>query len=140
MKRALLALAAAVALAACGGDEGGSEGSDAGAERAARGALADTVPVALGEYFIDMPDTLPTAVRALEVTNHGIEAHDLWIRPREADSVVASTSAPLDPGETRTLPLALEPGRYYLNCELANHEGRGMHRTVVVAAERRGEG
>lgn len=139
MKRALLALAAAVALAGCGGGEAGSEGSDAGAERAAGPALADTVPVALGEYFVDMPDTLSTDVRALEVTNHGIEAHDLWIRPREADSVVASTSAPLDPGETRTLPLALEPGRYYLNCGLANHEGRGMHRTVVVAAERRGE-
>lgn len=130
--RAVLVLLLAAA-AGCGGEPPESgDGSEAASDPA-----PDTARVFLGEYFIDMPDTLARGVEALEVTNDGMHVHDLWVRPEKGDSALSSFATPLDPGETRVLPLDLEPGRYYLNCQVANHEGRGMYHTVVVAPEGR---
>lgn len=138
--RALLLLGLAAAVA-CGGPD--ARYDEAGNDRASEtpeGALSDTVDVVLGEYFIDMPDTLPTGVRALRISNEGMHVHDLWIHLRGSDSILAYLETPLDPGAEGALPLSLEPGRYYANCRVANHEGRGMYHTFVVAPGPGGDG
>ncbi len=130
-----LAAAVIVVVAACGGEPPaqGDPSGDPGATPPP--PTPDTVRVHLGEYFIDMPDTLTPRVRALRVTNDGMHVHDLWVRPERGDSALTAFATPLDPGESRNLPLDLAPGRYYLNCQVANHEGRGMYHTLVVVPE-----
>ena len=94
----------------------------------------DTIDVALLEYAIGIPGTLPAGELILTLSNQGFEDHNLRFFLIEADSVVWETASDVVAGETRVVELELEPGRYTVMCDVAGHDTRGMQITVNVEA------
>jgi plastocyanin len=131
---ALLAVAVALALAACGEDRG--EGlrttpASVGTGATTFGAEADvTVPVSLTDF------RLPRNVRvrrggliAFEATNDGQAPHALAI----IGPAGQARTQTLKPGERTTVEVRLPPGTYKWYCPVADHERRGMVGRVRVA-------
>lgn len=109
-------------LAACGGD--GDEG----------GAGREAIAVTETDFEITPRDaaiTEPGEFR-FRVENSGQSAHGLAIEG-------AGEMAPIEPGETGTLDVALEEGAYTWYCQVGDHRARGMEGAVRVGAPR-GEG
>ena len=63
---------------------------------------------------------------SLTVTNDGEDDHDLTV----AGPAGSVGQVLLGPGETATLRVDLEPGRYRLYCSLPGHEALGMATTI----------
>jgi outer membrane protein assembly factor BamB len=97
-------------------------------------ANANEVEVTETDGRIDMPDELPAGVTAFIVTNDGPSVHNFQIANEELNNVFAMD---LQPGETRTMVVDLEPGVYRVWCPVDNHAALGMDRqlTVVPAEE-----
>lgn len=112
------------------GEGGPADGPGSAPER------GDTVLVVMDEYVIDMPLTLPAGHVAFRVRNAGFEEHNFELL--QGDSLLLSFENPLNPAQTRTLEITLEPGRYDVLCTVSGHEGRGMQEVLTVTAQ--GEG
>lgn len=111
---------------------GASEGSPDGGAGDGEGALVqgDTIFVYMDEYFIDMPLTLPPGDVVFEVRNAGFEEHNFELLRN--DSLLYSFEDPLNPAQTRSLEVTLEPGEYDVLCTVSGHEGRGMQEVLTV--------
>lgn len=111
-----LALFAAFVLAACGGD-------DAPADQAAAGS----VTIEADDLFFD-PDAVTITAGGAEVTlvNVGAVEHDLLVEGEATDPIH------VDPGETATGTIDLEPGTYTFYCDIPGHRAAGMEGTFTV--------
>lgn len=119
MRRLLLLLG--ILVVSCSGGAGGSGGYQ------------------LGEYFINGPTTLAEGTDAITVSNTGEFPHTLVVSTPDG-SVVTATDLVM-PGDSLSIPLALEPGTYQFTCrivgqgsdgQLIDHFERGMHTTVAI--------
>ena len=112
-------------LSGCGDDDD-DDNDDAGTTPAAG---AQTVEVTLTEFAIEMPSTIPAGPVAFVVTNNGTVEHNFEV---EGEGIEEEFDENLQPGETQTLEVELEPGTYEVYCPVGNHEGQGMTTEVTV--------
>jgi hypothetical protein len=119
LARAVLRLVAAAALAAA-------------PAHAAAQAAPRTIPVRLGEYRIEIPDTVKEGQVVLAVTNAGQQAHAFIVRGHRA----LVRTPQLQPGQTFNVPMRLVVGDYLMYCSLKNdageHRKMGMEKRVEV--------
>jgi plastocyanin len=87
-----------------------------------------TVEVELGEWYVDMPTTIPAGPLTLNVTNAGNMVHTLAI---QGEGI--SLGENLGAGESATMQIDLEPGTYTFICPIAGHAELGM--TIQVTVE-----
>jgi uncharacterized cupredoxin-like copper-binding protein len=122
-------------LAACGdddddnNDDGNGEPTATTAAGGAGSGEANTVQVSLTEFAIDMPDTLPAGPTTFEVTNDGTVEHNFEV---EGEGIEEEFEANLQPGETMTLEIDLQPGAYNVYCPVGDHHDQGMHVELTV--------
>ncbi len=118
------AIAATVALAACGGGGGGDGGANGGED----GGSAQTLSVKASEFKFE-----PNALQApagtdvtISLTDVGTIEHDLTID--EAGLKIA-----VKPGETKTGTFNLEAGTYTFYCSVPGHREAGMEGSLTVS-------
>ena len=92
-------------------------------------ASGDTVAVSLSEFVIDMPSELPAGPTTFEVTNDGTFPHSFEI---EGQGIEEELEANLEPGQSGTLEVDLEPGTYEVYCPVGNHADQGMTLELTV--------
>lgn len=142
----VVALLAVLALAGCSpGESGDGEGAALPGEPA-------TVEIGMDEYAFDVPDQVPVGRVTLEAHNRGDEPHDLVLVPLPGDADLADlldaptpvavppthVISPHEPGDTATVAVDLEPGRYGLVCFVEDADGtphhlHGMHAQFTVS-------
>lgn len=95
------------------------------------------VVVTLEEYRL-VPDRIRVRPGQPSITfvlrNEGRFAHNFRVRGPGVDAAASK----FGPGRTVRLEVALPPGEYHISCPLSNHDQRGMHGTLLVAADRKG--
>lgn len=146
---ALVVPAASVLTLACGGGSSGqptqaatSTAAKPAAQAQARGG---SVAVALSEWAVK---STPAQAKAGQVTftarNVGQAPHELVVlrTDKRADALGGSTEAPepgkvgaasdIQPGASKPLSVALEPGHYVLLCNLPGHYSQGMRADFTV--------
>lgn len=118
--------------AACGGGEDGGGDEQATAERDSNGPglRGDTLVVELGDFYIEIPDTLPAGELHVVARNRGVEDHNLEII-RDSE-LLWEFDQVIGPGRTQQAVLDLEPGEYRVVCTVSGHDGRGMTTRVTV--------
>jgi uncharacterized cupredoxin-like copper-binding protein len=92
-------------------------------------AQDNTVQVGLSEFTIDMPASLSAGMTTFEIANNGTFEHNFVI---EGQGVNQSLDANLQPGESGTLEVDLQPGDYVVYCPIANHREQGMEVQLTV--------
>ncbi len=113
---------------------GPSDSASTAGPRCSRGRCTPLLPRRLGvdenEYSL-LATHNPVAAGRVEfnVTNFGMDAHDLSIRTIEGRLL---SSTPLASGDTRVYTVVLSPGTYTLYCSLPDHEALGMRATLVT--------
>ncbi len=90
---------------------------------------AGTVDVELSEYVIRMPESIQSGPTEFVVTNAGTEEHNFEI---EGQGIEEELETNLQPGETGTLQVDLEPGTYTIYCPVNDHREHGMELTLTV--------
>ena len=138
MPRKLLATVLVVVplvLAACGDDDedtttsAASDTTTATTEATTPSGGGETVAISETEYEIAPPDpTVKAGSVTFEVTNDGSTIHDLEI---EGDGVEEKT-ATIQPGDSDSLTVDLQPGSYKLYCTIDGHEDLGMTGELTV--------
>lgn len=116
----LLLLAAGLAASCGGGGERGGGGGQPG------GGAGEVVTVTELEWAIQLPSEIPSGAVTFSVKNDGAVEHNL---------VIQETEQRLDgiqPGQTRTLQVTLQPGTYNIVCDIPGHSEAGMKTTVTV--------
>jgi plastocyanin len=95
-------------------------------------AESETVSVTEGEMFIELSeDSLSAGTYTFEVTNTGRMPHDFVV---ELDGDDVAGTQVLQPGQSATLEVALDPGDYVFYCSVGAHRTAGMEFPVTVAA------
>ncbi len=137
MKRVFVSIALAGALAT----------AVFGIARASAATVAGpaTVKVALVEFKVIAPATIKAGRVRLSVTNKGQLHHQLVVLRTPTPAAKLATNgmtavetgkvgeiAMLEPGQTRTLTLRLEPGHYVLLCNLPGHYKAGQRADLAV--------
>jgi uncharacterized cupredoxin-like copper-binding protein len=121
--------------AGCGDDDDDDNGDDTTGTTATAGGAspavggATTVNVTLTEYRIEMPDELAAGTVTFTIANNGSEAHNFEI---EGQGVEEKLENNLEPGQTATLEVTLEPGEYEIYCPVEGHDELGMRKDVEV--------
>lgn len=119
-----LVLSATLALVACGpteDDEGATEGTPP--------AGGTAVEVVLTEYQIDMPASIPAGMITFDVANSGEMTHSFEV---EGNGVEESLEDDLEPNQTASLEVELEPGTYTVYCPIGDHADQGMELELTV--------
>lgn len=123
--RSLVALAAAAALtlAACGGEGSGEAANDGG-----EGSDAPQVHLVATEYEFS-PSSLTAAAGSVTVhlENQGAIEHDFTIEGMDEISVHA------DPGQSASYDYELDAGTYTFYCSIPGHRETGMEGTLEVS-------
>ncbi len=137
---AVLFLVLGLAVVACGDDDD----DDGGA------AKGTTVKTTLSDFKIDLASNSgPAGSFTFELKNNGPEEHEFVVfktdlahdkLPVTDDKVPEETEGlnlideeeDIPNGESRTLTVDLEPGKYVLICNLLSHYGQGMHAAFTV--------
>ena len=148
---ALGAVVLALALAGCGGDSPTASGSSAatggasssvpttaaagGWTAASAGtpdtAAAATVTATESEFAIDLSRRqLPAGAYTVTVTNSGKGTHSLTIK---GPGGVDVTSKTLHGGESTTMTVTLQSGKYEVYCPIGNHRSMGMDTSLTVS-------
>lgn len=92
---------------------------------------AETVGAQLVDFAIELDeDGFDAGTYEFEVVNEGDASHDFVVELDGAD--VAATQV-LQPGQSETLTVDLEPGSYVFCCSVGNHRAMGMEVSVEVA-------
>jgi len=107
--------------------EGLSGGGDDDAASEEEAASGDAVAVSLREFMIDMPAELPAGATTFEITNEGEFPHNF-----EIEGVTDGFDDNLEPGDSGTLELDLEPGTYEIYCPVGDHAAQGMMLELTV--------
>ncbi|MFW2512397.1 plastocyanin/azurin family copper-binding protein [Demequina sp. SO4-13] len=138
---AAVATIAAVALSACGSSGGGdvvdlgtgnsapastpepTGGTGGGAEE-----QAALVAVSAFEYGYQLVAPIEAGRYTFEMFNDGDMQHDLVLEGEDARGATAI----INPGETDSFTVDLEPGTYTLYCSVGAHRAQGMEVTFTV--------
>jgi uncharacterized cupredoxin-like copper-binding protein len=88
-----------------------------------------TVQVSLVDGTIEMPSELPAGPTIFEITNNGTGEHGFDI---EGAGVEAMLEPTLQPGESGTLEVDLQPGTYTAYCPVDDHRSQGMEIELTV--------
>jgi len=127
-------------LAACGGDddEDTTAASDTTTEETtadeattdeAAGGGGETISISETEFALDPSDaTVAAGPVSIDVSNDGGTVHNLEV---EGDGIEEITSD-LQPGDSETLELELEPGTYRWYCAIGDHAAQGMDGKLTV--------
>jgi plastocyanin len=114
MRGRLIAVAAVAVLSvSCGGGDTGGDGGDGGGG-------ATTLSMTDNAFN---PASLTVAPGTISVTNDGATLHNLTIEEAGIDEDV-------QPGQSTTVDIDLEPGEYEMVCEY--HVAQGMTGTLTV--------
>ena len=91
------------------------------------------VLVQAANFFYSLSQrSLDAGEETIELANRGEDAHNLNLQ-REGAAGEPILAFPETPSfSNATLQFDLEPGTYKLWCSLPEHEGKGMHTTLVV--------
>jgi len=92
------------------------------------GSTTATIEVKLSEYKIEMPKTVPVGSTTFKVSNTGKEMDNFEIEGNGIEKRVGN----LNPGETKTLLVALKPGTYEVYCPVPGHKSHGMSLDLTV--------
>jgi uncharacterized cupredoxin-like copper-binding protein len=95
----------------------------------AQEAGENTVNVSLVEFEIQMPNMIPAGPITFEVSNDGTMEHNFEI---EGQGIEEEFETNLQPGETRTMQVDLQPGEYAVYCPVSDHRQQGMTLTLIV--------
>lgn len=114
------------------GDPPGERSRPGTTRAAAEAPAGETVQVSLMEFGIDMPATLPAGETVFAVTNDGSMRHNFEV---EGQGTERELERDLEPGESDTLRVELEPGTYQVYCPVEDHEERGMSMELRVSPE-----
>jgi hypothetical protein len=87
------------------------------------------IAVDLTEYEIGMPDTIPAGQRTFTIVNHGKENHSFQI---DGNGISQALPSPLTRGDVANLSVNLKPGTYTVSCPVDGHKGKGMTRTITA--------
>jgi uncharacterized cupredoxin-like copper-binding protein len=87
------------------------------------------VSVSLVEMAIRMPAQVPAGEVTFQVSNDGEFPHSFLIRGGGIEEVFDED---LEPGESRSMTINLEPGEYEVICPVSNHAAQGMRTTLTV--------
>jgi hypothetical protein len=90
------------------------------------------VEVTLVDGQINMVDSLPTGPTTFMITNEGTHEHGFEI---EGNGIEEELDPTLQPGESGTLEVDLQPGTYEVYCPVANHREEGMTMQLTVTGE-----
>jgi plastocyanin len=143
------ALLLALGLAACGGSDDDGEPAAASPPAASSATEepqtspsssapaapseqeSEAVTVTAGDFELQADeDTFTAGEVTFTLVNDGGSTHDLVVE-RDGQDVAAASA--VDPGQTSTVTVTLEPGRYVLYCSIANHRAMGMETTIEVS-------
>ncbi|MGY1804944.1 plastocyanin/azurin family copper-binding protein [Blastococcus sp. SYSU D00922] len=92
---------------------------------------SEAVTVTASDFAFSVDeDTFTAGQVVFTLVNDGGSTHDLVIE-RDGQEVAAADA--VDPGQTSTVAVTLEPGRYVLYCSIANHRAMGMETTIEVS-------
>ncbi len=110
-----------------------NEGSAVAADTpaAAPAAGPQVVDVALSNFVIEMPDTLPAGPTRFAITNNGQALHNFVIEGNGQSKKLANN---LQPGQSGFLNIDLAPGVYTIYCPVGDgaHRKQGMELTLTV--------
>ncbi|MCA9862007.1 MAG: hypothetical protein KC432_03270, partial [Thermomicrobiales bacterium] len=111
-------------------NEGSPAAADAPAD-AAQAAEPQVVDVALSNFVIDMPETLPAGPTRFAITNNGQAPHNFVIEGNGQSKKLANN---LQPGQSGFLNIDLAPGVYTIYCPVGEgaHRAQGMELTLTV--------
>ena len=132
---AVLAVAASLGLAACGGedDDDGDTAATTTETTGAAGATGggETVDVTMTDFKFDPKDpTVKPGEVTFDVVNDGETLHNMEV---EGPSGEAELPEDLQPGDSGSFNVDLsEPGKYRFYCPVGNHEQLGMVGEVTV--------
>jgi plastocyanin len=149
-RSAALVVAAAVAsLSACGGsDDGGgdaaasssasapastsaSSSASASASSSAPAEQGGTLAVTGVDFSFEMDSTdLSAGEYEVTFTNEGSSPHNVVV---ELDGEDVTGSDVIDPGQSTSFTVALEPGEYVFYCGVGSHRAMGMETPVTVS-------
>jgi len=121
--------ATSTATEASGSVAGGSSagGSSAGGSAA---PAAQSLAATEADFSITLDnDTLPAGAYSILVTNNGRATHDLVVE-RNGKKVAGSDK--IQAGQSTTLDVTLDPGKYVFYCSIGNHRAMGMQVNVTV--------
>jgi hypothetical protein len=92
----------------------------------------NTVDVTLIDGQINMVDSLPTGPTTFNITNEGTKEHSFEI---EGNGIEEALEPTLQPGESGTLEVDLQPGTYEVYCPVGDHREMGMTMQLTVTGE-----
>ena len=128
-------------LAACGGNSSDDTGSAAGSSSPASSAAAadssgssdsagTTLTATEKDFSIALSsDSVAPGTYTLSVENAGNATHSLSIK---GPGGVDETSKTLQGGDSATMTVTLEAGKYEVWCPIGNHKAMGMDTTLTV--------
>lgn len=92
---------------------------------------AETVEAQLVDFAIELDeDSYSAGTYEFAISNAGDASHDFVVE-RDGEDVAAT--AVLQPGQSETLTVDLEPGTYVFYCSVGNHRAMGMEVSVEVS-------
>lgn len=108
------------------------EASPAASPVASPAAAGDgaTVDVSLVDFAIEMETELTAGTVTFNITNNGQAPHSFEI---EGNGIEEELEENLEPGESATLEVELQPGTYEVYCPVGQHADRGMKLEVTVS-------
>lgn len=89
------------------------------------------VEVTLIDGQIQMVNSLPAGSITFNVTNNGTKEHSFEI---EGNGIEEALDPTLQPGQSGTLNVNLQPGTYEVYCPVGNHRAEGMTMQLTVTA------
>lgn len=107
---------------------------DAAQQDTSAAADGETTEVSMTEFaFAPASLQLDAGTHTLRITNDGAAPHQWALSAVGEHGAHGADTGELDPGETATLTVDLEPGVYEFACHVAGHYEAGMHGRLEVA-------
>jgi plastocyanin len=133
-RSAAVVFAAALAtLTACGGSDDNTAAAGSSSPAASSSAAAgqgQQITATEADFSISLDSTdLKAGDYQIEVVNDGGATHDLVV---EKDGADVAKSDSIAPGESGSVAVTLEPGKYVFYCSIGTHRAMGMEIEVTV--------
>ena len=139
---ALIAIVIPLALAACGDDDDDDTSAattettteettttDETAGAGGGGGGGEELTISETEFALDPANpTVPAGEVSITAVNDGATVHNLEVEGNGVEEITDD----LDPGQSGTLTLDLQPGEYELYCAIGTHADQGMEGTLTV--------